>query len=102
MLPPNRWRSTPRVHRPGRPWYGGAMIAKAKELRERVERWPDEDIEKPQTPARQIEAWSFGQCHATDEELHDIDEAEASAIATDAEGPGSISQSVSRGRIEVL
>ena len=61
------------------------MITKAKQLLERVADWPEEDIEKLEAAARQIEAWRSGQYHATDEELRDIDEAEASGIATDQE-----------------
>ena len=61
------------------------MITKAKELLERLADWPEEDIEKLEAAARQIEAWRSGQYHATDEELRDIDEAEASGIATDQE-----------------
>jgi len=58
------------------------MITKAKELLERVAGWPEEDIEKLEAAARQIEAWRSGHYHATEEELRDIDEAEASGIAT--------------------
>jgi hypothetical protein len=51
------------------------MSKKAKELLERVATWPDEDLEKLEEAARQIESWRDGLYEATDEELRAIDEA---------------------------
>jgi hypothetical protein len=51
------------------------MTKTAKQLLELVASWPDEDIEKLEEAARQIEAWRTGEYHATDEELRAIDEA---------------------------
>jgi hypothetical protein len=50
------------------------MSTTAKKLLERIVSWPDEDIEKLEQAARQIEAWRKGECHATDDELRAIDE----------------------------
>jgi ferric-dicitrate binding protein FerR (iron transport regulator) len=55
-------------------WYG-YLMTKAAQLLERVSSWPEEDIEKLEEDARQIEAWRKGEYHATDEELRAIDEA---------------------------
>jgi hypothetical protein len=51
------------------------MTSKAKELLDRVADWPDEDIEKLEEAARQIEEWRSGEYHATDEELRVLDAA---------------------------
>ena len=51
------------------------MSKTAKQLLERVASWPEEDIEKLEEAARQIEAWRNGEYHATEEELRAIDEA---------------------------
>lgn len=51
------------------------MSKKAKELLERVATWPDEDLERLEDAARQIEAWRSGQYEASDDELRAIDEA---------------------------
>jgi DNA-binding PadR family transcriptional regulator len=51
------------------------MSKKAKELLERVATWPDEDLEKLEEAARQIESWRDGLYEATDEELRAVDEA---------------------------
>jgi transcription elongation GreA/GreB family factor len=50
-------------------------MTKAAKLLERISSWPNEDIEKLEEAARQIEAWRNGEYHATNEELHAIDEA---------------------------
>jgi hypothetical protein len=55
--------------------YTGSMSKTAKQLLERVASWPEEDIEKLEQAARQIEAWRNGEYHATDEELRALDEA---------------------------
>lgn len=55
--------------------YTGPMSKTAKQLLERVASWPEEDIEKLEEAARQIEAWRNGEYHATEEELRAIDEA---------------------------
>ena len=51
------------------------MNKTAKQLLERVASWPEEDIEKLEEAARQIEAWRSGEYEVTVEELHAIDEA---------------------------
>ena len=51
------------------------MTKTAKQLLERVASWPDEDIEKLEEAARQIEAWRKGEYRATEDELRAIDEA---------------------------
>jgi hypothetical protein len=51
------------------------MAKTAKQLLERVASWPDEDIEKLEEAARQIEALRSGEYRATDDELRAIDEA---------------------------
>jgi hypothetical protein len=58
-------------------------MTRARELLERVAEWPEGDIEKLEVTARRIEAWRAGKYVATDDELRDIDDAEASGIATD-------------------
>jgi transcription elongation GreA/GreB family factor len=55
--------------------YIDPMTTSAKQLLERVASWPEEDIEKLEEAARQIEAWRNGEYHATEEELRAIDEA---------------------------
>jgi transcription elongation GreA/GreB family factor len=55
--------------------YTRAMTKTAKQLLERVASWPEEDIEKLEEAARQIEAWRNGEYHATEDELRAIDEA---------------------------
>jgi len=65
------------------------MTDAAKLLLERVASWPDEDIEKLEEAARQIEALRRGEYRATDDELRAIDEAIAELdrgeVASDAE-----------------
>ena len=51
------------------------MTKTAKQLLERVASWPEEDIEKLEEAARQIEAWRSGEYEVTVEELRAIDEA---------------------------
>jgi hypothetical protein len=51
------------------------MSKKAKELLERVATRPDEDPEKLEDAARQIEAWRSGLYDASEEELRAIDKA---------------------------
>ncbi len=51
------------------------MTKTAKQLLERVASWPEEDIEKLEEAARQIEAWRSGEYEITVEELRAIDEA---------------------------
>jgi hypothetical protein len=51
------------------------MSKKAKELLQRVATCPDEDLEKLEDAARQIEAWRSGLYEASEEELRAIDEA---------------------------
>jgi hypothetical protein len=51
------------------------MSKKAKDLLKRVATWPDEDLEKLEDAARQIEAWRSGLYEASEEELRGIDEA---------------------------
>jgi hypothetical protein len=52
-----------------------SMSIQLKELLERVASWPEEDIERLEEAARQIEAWRSGEYHPSEEELHAIDEA---------------------------
>jgi hypothetical protein len=51
------------------------MTKTAKQLLERVASWPEEDIEKLEEAARQIEALRSGEYDASEEELRAIDEA---------------------------
>ena len=51
------------------------MSSLAKQLFERVASWPDEDVEKLEEAAREIEAWRSGEYRATEDELRAIDEA---------------------------
>jgi hypothetical protein len=53
------------------------MTKTARQLLERVASWPEEDIEKLEQAARQIEALRSGEYHATEDELRAIDEAVA-------------------------
>ena len=46
-----------------------------QQLLERVASWPDEDIEKLDEAAREIEAWRSGEYRATEDELRAVDEA---------------------------
>ncbi len=66
-----------------------AMTATAKRLLERVSSWPEEDIEKLEEAAREIEALRSGEYHAGEDELRAIDEAIAQLdrgeVASDAE-----------------
>lgn len=50
------------------------MTNKAKELLERVADWPEEDLERLEEAARQIEAWRAGEYDPNDDELQAIDE----------------------------
>jgi hypothetical protein len=65
------------------------MTKTAKQLLERVASWPDEDIEKLEEAAREIEAWRSGNYHASEDELRAIDEAIAELdrgeVATEAQ-----------------
>jgi hypothetical protein len=67
----------------------GEMTTTAKRLMERVASWPEEDVEKLEEAAREIEALRSGEYHASEDELRAIDEAIAQLdrgeIATDAE-----------------
>jgi hypothetical protein len=69
--------------------YNDLMTTRTKKLFERVESWPEEDLEKLEVAAAQIEAWRNGEYYATDEELRAIDEATAELdrgeVATDEE-----------------
>jgi hypothetical protein len=51
------------------------MGQNAKQWLERVASWPEEDIEKLEQAAREIEAWRSGEYQATEDELRAIDEA---------------------------
>lgn len=51
------------------------MNRTARQLLERVASWPDEDVEKLEEAAREIEAWRSGEYEASEEELRAIDEA---------------------------
>jgi len=66
-----------------------AMTATAKRLLERVSSWPEEDIEKLEEAAREIEALRSGEYYAGEDELRAIDEAIAQLdrgeVASDAE-----------------
>jgi len=68
------------------------MTTKAKELLERVANWPDEDIEKLEEAARQIEAWRSGEYHTSDEELRAIDEAIAELERGEVATPEEVEQ----------
>jgi hypothetical protein len=67
----------------------GEITAATKKLLERVASWPEEDIEKLEEAAREIEAGRTGEYHATEDELRAIDEAIAQLdrgeVASDAE-----------------
>jgi hypothetical protein len=62
-----------------------AMTPVTRKLLDRVETWPQEDQEELAEYARVIEARRTGKYHATPEELHAIDEAEYSGVASDEE-----------------
>jgi hypothetical protein len=47
----------------------------AKQLFERIASWPEEDVEKLEHAAREIEAWRSGEYQATEDELRAIDQA---------------------------
>jgi hypothetical protein len=51
------------------------MSPKVKSILERVSSWPEEDIQKLDETAREIEARRRGKYHATEDELRAIDEA---------------------------
>lgn len=51
------------------------MSKTARQLLERVASWPEEDIEKLEEAAREIEAWRAGNYHASEDELRAVDEA---------------------------
>jgi len=65
------------------------MSKSAKQLLERLASWPEEDIEKLEHAARQIEAWRSGEYDATEDELRAIDDAivqlDRGEVATNAE-----------------
>lgn len=65
------------------------MMKTAKQLLERVASWPEEDVQKLEEAAREIEARRSGEYHATEDELRAIDEAIAELdrgeIASEAE-----------------
>ena len=65
------------------------MTNTAKQLLERVASWPEEDIQKLEEAARDIEALRSGVYHATEDELRAIDEAIAELdrgeVASEAE-----------------
>ncbi len=69
--------------------YPVCMTKTVKQLLERVASWPDEDIERLEAAARQIEALRNGEYNATDDELRAIDEAIAELdrgdVASEAE-----------------
>ncbi len=43
------------------------------QITERVASWPEEDLERLDDAARQIEEWRSGEYHATEEELRVLD-----------------------------
>ena len=65
------------------------MTNTAKQLLERIASWPEEDIQKLEQAARDIEALRSGVYHATEDELRAIDEAIAELdrgeVASEAE-----------------
>jgi hypothetical protein len=65
------------------------MSPKVKSILERVSSWPEEDIQKLDEAAREIEARRRGEYHATEDELRAIDEALAELdrgeVASEAE-----------------
>jgi hypothetical protein len=61
------------------------MSPAIKELFDQVASWPQEDQEELAELARQIEARRTGVYRATAEELHALDEADRSGIASDEE-----------------
>ena len=65
------------------------MNKSAQRLLERVTSWPEEDIQKLEEAAREIEAWRRGEYQPSDEELRAIDEAiaelDCGEVASDAQ-----------------
>jgi hypothetical protein len=61
------------------------MAPMTKKLLQQVESWPEEDQQELAEYARNIEARRTGVYQATPEELHAIEEAERSGIASDEE-----------------
>jgi hypothetical protein len=61
------------------------MNPNVKDILKQAESWPQEDQEELAQYARDIEARRTGIYRATRKELHAIDEAEQSGVATDAE-----------------
>jgi hypothetical protein len=65
------------------------MTSTTKRLLDLVASWPEEDIEKLEEAAREIEAWHSGEYHAGEDELRAIDEAIAQLdrgeVASEAE-----------------
>ena len=59
------------------------MTKELKNLLERTEGWPAEDVAELAEAARDIEARRAGVYHATPEELRAIDEALKSGVATE-------------------
>jgi hypothetical protein len=61
------------------------MTDAAQKLLERISSWPDDDIRMLEEAARDIEAMQMRVYRPTDEELHALDEAERSGIASEEE-----------------
>lgn len=62
------------------------MMSKLKDVLERVESWPEQAQQELAEIALEIEAgFRGGVYHATADELHAIDEADRSGLATDEE-----------------
>jgi hypothetical protein len=61
------------------------MTTTTRKLLEQVESWPQEDQEELVEYAREIEARRTGVYRATQEELHTLDDAERSGLATEEE-----------------
>ncbi|WP_316165020.1 MULTISPECIES: hypothetical protein [unclassified Bradyrhizobium] len=69
------------------------MATKAEKLlhniTERVASWPEEDLARLDSAARQIESWRTGEYQAAEDELRDIDQAiseiERGELATPAQ-----------------
>ncbi len=61
------------------------MTTTTRKLLEQVESWPQEDQEELVEYAREIEARRTGLYRATQEELHTLDDAERSGLATEEE-----------------
>ena len=60
------------------------MANTAKQWLERVASWPEEDIQKIEAAAREIEALRSGEYHATEDELRAVDEAIAELDRSEA------------------